>query len=63
MSQTPDQHQPRRSAPTAARMPRGVKVGLGAALGLVVIGAVWLAAVRGPAMLLDLSGMSSLFCL
>mgnify|MGYP001264635723 CR=1 FL=1 len=44
-------------------MPRGVKVGLGAALSLVVLGAVWLAAVRGPAMLLDLSGMSSLFCL
>ena len=46
-----------------ALLPRGVRRSLLTALAVVLAGAGWLAYVRGPAILLDLSGMASLFCL
>jgi hypothetical protein len=40
-----------------------VRVGLGLALGIVTIGAVYLYSVRGTAILFDLaSGMAGMFC-
>ena len=45
-------------------MPLSVKYGVGAAVGLVIVGAIYLLAVRGPVMLLDLaSGAAALLCL
>ena len=46
-----------------ARMPRGIKFALLSTLALLITGAVYLAAVRGPAILLDLTGLArSLIC-
>lgn len=45
-------------------MPLTVKYGVGAAVALVVAGAIYLLAVRGPVMLLDLaSGVAGLLCM
>ncbi len=45
------------------RMPPAVRRTLLAGLGVLAAGALYLIAVRGPALLLDLAGMSALFCL
>lgn len=51
-------------APDAAMMPRGVKWGLAAAVGTLVMGAGYLAVVRGPAILIDLAGaVRTMLCL
>jgi hypothetical protein len=45
-------------------MPTSVKYGVGAAVGLVLAGAVYLLMVRGPVLLLDLaSGAAALLCM
>ena len=44
-----------------ARMPSGIKFALLSTLALLVTGAVYLAAVRGPAILLDLTGLARSF--
>ena len=47
-----------------SEMPRAVRRGLFAGLALFVAGAVYLAVVRGPALLLDLANLGSqMFCL
>lgn len=49
---------------TRIEMPLTVKYGVGAAVALVVAGAIYLLAVRGPVMLLDLaSGVAGLLCM
>jgi hypothetical protein len=49
---------------SSSEMPRAVRRGLFAGLALVVFGAVYLAIMRGPALLLDLSALGSqFFCL
>jgi len=58
-----------RSTPTdigdgdRALMPRGVRRAVLALLGVLMLGAAYLAAVRGDAILLDLAGLANLFCL
>lgn len=44
-----------------ARMPTGIKFALLSTLALLITVAVYLAAVRGPAILLDLSGLARSF--
>jgi hypothetical protein len=46
----------------AAPMPGGLRRGLIAALGIVFAGALYLIAVRGEALLLDLSAIGRAFC-
>jgi hypothetical protein len=54
-----DEHDERK----AARMPGGLRWGLIAAFGLVFAGALYLIAVRGEALLLDLSALGGrVFC-
>lgn len=48
---------------SGALLPHGVRRAMLAVVLLMLVGAGWLAYVRGPAILLDLSGMASLFCL
>lgn len=44
-------------------MPRGAKIGIGMGVGLLLAGALYLYAVRGNAMLLDLAQMTrAVFC-
>jgi hypothetical protein len=45
-----------------ARMPAGVRWALLAAVGALLAGALYLIAVRGEALLLDLSSLSRIFC-
>lgn len=58
---TSQEHEPR--DPSSALLPAGVRFWLLTVLGIVLAGAGLLAYLRGPAILLDLSGMASLFCL
>ncbi len=45
-------------------MPVGYRIGLGAALGVAIAGAVYLLAVRGPALLIDISHLAGqMLCL
>lgn len=44
-------------------MPRSVGLAVAGFVAVLLAGALYLVAVRGPALLLDLSSMSSLFCL
>ena len=48
---------------STATQPFAVRIGLAGALGMVLVGAVYLYAVRGTAILLDLAnGMAGMFC-
>ena len=51
------------SAASVAAMPRHLGLALASLLGVLLAGALYLIAVRGPALLLDLSTMGGLFCL
>ena len=46
-----------------SRMPAGVKAGLWSLLALLLAGALYLVAVRGDALLIDLSAIGAIFCL
>jgi hypothetical protein len=65
MTSTTDTHAPETQAPADAsgRMPRGVRLGLTVALAALMTGAVYLLAVRGEALLVDLAALGErLWC-
>jgi hypothetical protein len=56
-SQTEHRHDAARQS-----MPGGVRWAVLAAVGLVLVGAIYLVSVRGEALLLDLSALGRIFC-